>query len=527
MSEGSVNAKFMPLIVSFASSCLITLVALILFSPLSQFFLFMPSLLGGAVLAVITFLVQRAAMSALAVLGIPLGWILGAVGASLVAPEGVSAIGRHMVFSVPLPAMGLVVSMILVLTASRPRRLVRAIEGQKPSGEAQAGAPSSTAVETQSAKPQEQAPEQPVQQSKTVDQPQMTSKIQEIPDVPPTVITLSNVELTLVEWMVEYGKTVRPLRDHQAPFGGRYPEAEESLGMDSKSLLELLMSLWRKGVLEGDFAFKTLSCPKCGSTDAFHELVCAFCKSEDIERQEVIQCTNCGYLGPLLSFTKLAYYECPQCRIRTEDIRSQGTREGGVAGRQQGAVFVLYSTLFRCNSCGSVSEIPRTELTCKSCGHQYDTQSGKYQRFYNFRLKPEYREYLEKEKKPLMMLYDLLRGAGLSVEAPSVLLDSAKTPHVVELLVKEGDRPLAAFLSYGAPYRSAGEVLSEAVWLRLEKELKEVYVLAVVKWPAAIETIAKSFGIELVDVSASDEVRLRQILSSLVSGLISRTSRPT
>ncbi|MDW8043927.1 MAG: hypothetical protein RMJ30_06815, partial [Nitrososphaerota archaeon] len=312
-----------------------------------------------------------------------------------------------------------------------------------------------------------------------------------------------------------------------APFGGRYPEVEESLGMDSKSLLDLLTSLWRKGVLEGDFAFKTLSCPKCGSTDAFYELTCVFCKSEDIERQEVIQCSNCGYLGPQLSFMKLTYYECPQCRIRSEDIQSHGTKEGGVAGRPQGTVFVLYSTLFRCNSCGSVSEIPRAEFTCRNCGYHYDTQTGRYQRFYNFRLRPEYKEYLEKEKKPFMILYNLLREAGLIVEAPSVLLDSGKTPHVVELLVKEGDRPLAAFLSYGAPYRSAGEVLSEAVWLRLEKELKEVYVLAVVKWPAAIETIAKSFGIELVDVSSSDEVRLRQILTSLVSELVSRASRVT
>ncbi|MCS7095252.1 MAG: hypothetical protein NZ988_05565 [Thaumarchaeota archaeon] len=487
----------------------------------------MPSVLGGVILGVLMLFLRRIAGNVLALLGVLVGWVIGTFVVSLITPEGVAAFGRHVVFSVPLPAIGLSVSIAYALVSGlekKPEKTVAQTE-QREEARVQIPSPAGTA-QSSSPKPQEEAPsESTVQLVSTSDQPQVLTKVQEFVDAAPTVITLSHAELTLVEWLAEYGKVLKPLRDDRAPLGGRYQEAEEALGLESRSILELLTSLWRKGVLVGDFAFKTLSCPRCNGIDASYELVCAYCKSEDIERQEVIQCSNCGYLGPLLSFTKLAYYECPQCRIRGEDVQSYGSGEGGAAGRPQGVTFLLYSTLFRCNSCGSISEIPRTEFTCKACGNRYDAQYGKYQRFYNFKLKPEYKEYLEKEKRPLLMLYNLLQEAGLRVESPSVLLDSAGTPHIVELLVKRDESPVAAFLSFGSPYRSAGEVLSEAVWLRLEKEIKEVHVLAVAKWPSTVETIAKSFGIKLIDVSSPSNVALRQVLTSVVSELVSELSK--
>ncbi|MDW8042294.1 MAG: hypothetical protein RMJ75_05790 [Nitrososphaerota archaeon] len=497
------------------------------FSFTSQFFLFMPSILGGVILGVVMAFMWRLSMNILSVIGVLLGWLAGTVVAALITPEGLAAVGRHVVFSVPLPAIGLGGALVRVLASSTPKKSEKAVEvpKQREEGRVQVPPPE-TVAQSPSPKLSEEVSAGPtVQPTRAPDQPQIVTKVPEFQDAPPTVITLSHTELTLVEWLVEHGKPLKPLKDHSAPLGGRYREVEESLGLEPRSVLELLISLWRKGVLEGDFAFKTLSCPKCYSIDAFYELACMYCKSEDIERQEVIQCTNCGYLGPLLSFMKLAYYECPQCRIRSEEVRSSVSDAAGAVGKSQSSTFVLYSTLFRCNSCGSVSEIPRTEFTCRSCGNRYDPQYGRYQRFYNFRLKPEYKEYLEKEKRPLVMLYSLLQETGLRVEAPSVLLDSMGTPHVVDLLVKRDDVPVAAFLSYGAPYRGAGEVLSEAVWLRLEKEVKEVHVLAVAKWPSTVETIAKSFGIKLIDVSSPSDVVLRQVLTSVVSGLLSELSR--
>ncbi|MEM0375642.1 MAG: hypothetical protein QXP81_02165 [Nitrososphaerota archaeon] len=333
-------------------------------------------------------------------------------------------------------------------------------------------------------------------------------------------LILSLQERAIVEMMAEVEGALVPVKDIASETGGRYLAIEKALLYDPATIYDAVNSLLRKGVLENaGFVFKSVCCPKCLKADAFADLVCPQCRSDDIVRQDIYQCGNCGYLGPQQSFTRGAYFECPQCKIRTDKVLSlvsEGTPAAAERGTGQQSVLTIYSSMFRCGACGAIFDVPRTRFHCKSCGEFYDIQSGLIFRYTAIRLKPAYRDAVLREKRPIIALTNLLRSSGLITEAPYVSVDEMGVTRMADLVVKAYGRVVAAVFSVGAPYKSTADVISEAFWFKVHEKVDHVYVLSVSKLAPELLELARNLEIEVIDLADVSEVMLRGRLSVIV-----------
>ena len=130
-------------------------------------------------------------------------------------------------------------------------------------------------------------------------------RVSELIEAGQPILVLSMQERTIVEFMAELEGALVPVKDIAAETGGRYIAVEKALLYDPVTIYNAISSLMRKGVLENaGFVFKSMCCPKCLKADAFSDLVCPHCRSDNISRQDVYQCSNCGYLGPQQSFIR-------------------------------------------------------------------------------------------------------------------------------------------------------------------------------------------------------------------------------
>ncbi len=356
-------------------------------------------------------------------------------------------------------------------------------------------------------------------QSKTEPGQEGKRKVSSQIDVGQPVLILSPQERAVVELMTELEGALVPVKDIAAETSGRYMAVEKALLYDPVTIYNAISSLLRKGVLENaGFVFKSMCCPKCLKADAFTDLVCQHCRSDNISRQDIYQCFNCGYLGPQQSFVRGPYYECPQCRIRSEIVV---TYQEAVTERRVGAQtgFAIYSSMFKCESCGSIFDVPRTAFLCKSCGEIYDIQTGKVFRHAAVKLNPTYRDAVLREKRPIIVLTNLLRKLGLVVESPYMTIDEMGVGRMADLVVKAYGRVIAAFFVIGVPYRSTADIVSEAFWYKIHGGTEHAYVLSLSRPPAEVAELVKSLEIDLVDLSDASEEELPRRLSAIADRL--------
>jgi Zn finger protein HypA/HybF involved in hydrogenase expression len=460
-----------------------------------------------------------------------LGWLIGILLYSLIFSQITGFVPLIVVTAIQ-PAIFIIAITALTQFSSRRRKAeetavpaliqqAQVVTAEPKAGPAPGTAEIGTAIEKATGAPvsgvQPTSKEVP---SKTEPGQEGKRRISELIGTGQPILVLSPQERAIVELMAEFEGALVPAKDIAAETGGRYIAVEKALLYDPVTIYNAISSLLRKGVLENaGFVFKSVSCPKCLKADAFSELVCPHCRSDNISRQDIYQCSNCGYLGPQQSFTRGPFYECPQCRIRSSEVvvTYQTTTTEPRAGAQP--VFTIYSSMFRCDSCNSISDVPRTTFLCKSCGEMYDIQTGQIFRFSAVRLNPTYRDAVLREKRPIIMLTNLLRNLGLIIETPYITVDEMGMSRMADLVVKAYGRVVGAVFVIGVPYKSTADVVSEAFWFKIHENLEHVYVLSLSRPSPEVAELVKSLEIELVDLSDAREEELPRRLSAIVDQL--------
>ena len=458
-----------------------------------------------------------------------LGWLIGILLYSLIFSQ-ITSVVPLIVMTAIQPAIFIIAITTLTQFSSRRRkaeeRAVPALiqQAQVVTAEPKAGpAPGTAEIGTAIEKATETlvGGAQPTSKevpSKTETGQEGKRRISELIGAVQPILVLSPQERAIVELMAELEGPLVPVKDIAAETGGRYIAVEKGLLYDPVTIYNAIGSLLKKGVLENArFVFKSVCCPKCLKADAFSELVCPYCRSDDIGRQDIYQCSNCGYLGPQQNFTRGPFYECPQCRIKSEVVVAYQTTTEPRAGAQP--VFTIYSSMFKCDSCNSISDVPRTTFLCKSCGEMYDIQTGQIFRFSAVRLNPTYRDAVLREKRSIIVLTDLLRNLGLVIETPYITVNEMGMSRLADLVVKAYGRVIAAVFVIGVPYKSTVDVVSEAFWFKIHENLEHVYVLSFSRPPPEIAELVKDLEIELVDLSDVREEELQRRLSAIVDQL--------
>jgi uncharacterized membrane protein YeaQ/YmgE (transglycosylase-associated protein family) len=458
-----------------------------------------------------------------------LGWLIGILLYSLIFSQ-ITSVVPLIVMTAIQPAIFIIAITTLTQFSSRRRkaeeRAVPALiqQAQVVTAEPKAGpAPGTAEIGTAIEKATETlvGGAQPTSKevpSKTETGQEGKRRISELIGAVQPILVLSPQERAIVELMAELEGPLVPVKDIAAETGGRYIAVEKALLYDPVTIYNAIGSLLKKGVLENArFVFKSVCCPKCLKADAFSELVCPYCRSDDIGRQDIYQCSNCGYLGPQQNFTRGPFYECPQCRIKSEVVVAYQTTTEPRAGAQP--VFTIYSSMFKCDSCNSISDVPRTTFLCKSCGEMYDIQTGQIFRFSAVRLNPTYRDAVLREKRSIIVLTDLLRNLGLVIETPYITVNEMGMSRLADLVVKAYGRVIAAVFVIGVPYKSTVDVVSEAFWFKIHENLEHVYVLSFSRPPPEIAELVKDLEIELVDLSDVREEELQRRLSAIVDQL--------
>ncbi len=471
----------------------ITVISILISKALpSTFLAITPGVIGGLISLLVLILpgTKTAESLLITVASGVLGWLLGILLYSLIFSQ-IAGVMPLIVITAIQPAIFIIAITTLVQFSSRRRGA-----GTAEIGAAIGGPPSK---------------KEPRQEGK--------KRVSELIGAGQPILVLSMQERTIVEFMAELEGALVPVKDIAAETGGRYIAVEKALLYDPVTIYNAISSLTRKGVLENaGFVFKSICCPKCLKADALTELVCPHCRSDNISRQDVYQCSNCGYLGPQQSFIRGPFYECPQCRMRSETVLTyQATMTEPRIGAQP--VFTIYSSIFKCDSCNSIFDVPRTTYLCKSCGETYDIQTGQIFRYAAVKLKPIYRDAVLRERRSIMVLTNLLRNLGLIIETPYVTVDELGMNRMADLVVKAYGRVVAAVFITGAPYKSTADVVAEALWFKIHENLERAYVLSLSRPPPEVAELVKNFQIELVDLSDAKDEELPRRLSVIVDHL--------
>jgi transposase-like protein len=169
---------------------------------------------------------------------------------------------------------------------------------------------------------------------------------------------------------------------------------------EKKQLDALLDSLTEKGYFDKKEYDRVMHCPRCKSIHKITKYNCPQCQSVRVKRHELIEHTNCGYIGEITDFLKPNdEMVCPKCGKDVKHIEGNGDYE-------------VIGTSYECDNCGYKFDKPDTTNYCQNCGKIYDYKNSQYQLVYTYSLTDKITELT-----PIREVRDVLR----SVE--SILLE--------------------------------------------------------------------------------------------------------
>jgi predicted Zn-ribbon and HTH transcriptional regulator len=187
-----------------------------------------------------------------------------------------------------------------------------------------------------------------------------------------------------------------------------YPQIENALNINSEKAIELLNELWEEGYLLRTFHSIVYSCPYDGTTHLRPKLVCPECKSEDIERVELVEHLGQGHVDIEKKFLKDGKYVCPVCNKTLKTI--------GVDYRKPG-------NAYHCLSCNALNPEPLRLWACILSGHTFTPEEAGSTRVYSYNLNPDKVEELQQRREPEVDVFQKIEQYVME-ESPSTPLDT-------------------------------------------------------------------------------------------------------
>ena len=165
-----------------------------------------------------------------------------------------------------------------------------------------------------------------------------------------------------------------------------HPQVEFLLKLNRERTIELLENLWEEGYLTRAFHSNIYACPHDGTTSLRPKVVCPKCRSEDLDRVELMEHLGQGHIDIERKFLKNGKYVCPVCNKTLKTI--------GVDYRKHGSAYY-------CLSCSTLHSEPLKLWECNS-GHAFTLEEATSTKIYSYSLNPDKVEELQQmvEKPP-------------------------------------------------------------------------------------------------------------------------------
>jgi len=182
---------------------------------------------------------------------------------------------------------------------------------------------------------------------------------------------------------------LRTMLKSQAPLTAR--QLAERSGLGAADVEWVLGQL--SGVLRvSGIAYRAIA-SSTGDSEFYARLSCPFCGSQDLEREELVEHTDCGYVGRLSDFGKEGSMRCPRCGA-------------SVAAGSLRAIGFWY----QCNSCHQTFPRPNLSLVGASSGREVSPEQLEPVKDVSYEVPEELRPALS----GLMELLDELEASASS-----------------------------------------------------------------------------------------------------------------
>lgn len=211
---------------------------------------------------------------------------------------------------------------------------------------------------------------------------------------------LKDMNIDIIEPKVEF-------RD-----GVRYPVFNNAAG-SAKDARESFLLLHEAGILSSEVVDNIAVCPHCQSHRLMIRSQCPSCGSSRLIRGRMIEHLACGHIDFEDKFRGEEGLLCPNCR------KSLG---------QLGVDYRVFSSLYRCLSCGSAFSDPKVEYLCSS-GHVFGENDLVVYSVMAFKVNPEKRVLIERLTFDIEAILKPIRDAGFSVKSPITLYGRSGVKH--------------------------------------------------------------------------------------------------
>ena len=252
-----------------------------------------------------------------------------------------------------------------------------------------------------------------------------------------------------------------------------------------------LKTLSEKGYLEqaGFLSFPT--CPTCGDTQLTIEVRCPKCKSNMLEKGDMVIHYECNYIAPVEEFAKeIGKYVCPRCGKTLKRVGIDYGRPG---------------IGFKCANCGEVFQFPLYLVTCSN-GHtsKLDEIDMKYFPIYRKGTQLENLGYL---LEIIETISESLTIRGFKVKKLSQITGVSSAKHIVPIFIESPQPLIVEFLTHESN-------LHYQLMQILVKSMDLNAVVILVSRPeleATLKSILNPERVRLVTASTNEEIIIKVI----------------
>lgn len=292
-------------------------------------------------------------------------------------------------------------------------------------------------------------------------------------------------------------KGVLELKPALTEEGVRYVEAEETWNVADPSWIKsTLESLEKEGALEPRFFDRVLTCPDCGSPEAYSKYACPRCDSYNVEYTELVEHMKCGHIGSKGNFMKGPSLICPGCQY---EILEE-------------AEYRVIGSCYQCEKCGYRFDEPEIVHFCQHCQRSFTHKEAKYIKIYTYKIADKIIDKFGRTLPLLETIGNTLREKGFTTRFHHQITGASGVKHPFDIVAEKGEARIVVDLSIAGDKSDAVSLLGKKIDVSPTKSL-----LIDLSDREELASLGKVYGITVV--KGADKKKLEDDLRGLLTAL--------
>ena len=295
--------------------------------------------------------------------------------------------------------------------------------------------------------------------------------------------------------------------------GVRYVEVEEALGVtDPLWMRSSLESLEKEGTIEPRFFDRVLTCPDCGSPEAYSKYACPRCDSYNVEFTELLEHTKCGRISSKGDFIKGSSLICPGCQVPflEEAAKYELLEEGPKYEFVEKGEYRVIGSCYQCEKCGHRFDEPEIVHFCQHCKRSFTHKEAKYIKLYAYKIADKIIEKFGRTLPLLETIGNTLREKGFTAKFHHQISGVSGVVHPFDIVAEKGEALVVVDLSIGGDKSDAVSLLGKKIDVNPAQSL-----LVDLSDREELTSLGKVYGITVV--KGGDKKKLEDDLRSILT----------